>query len=243
MRMTKSTQGGFSLVELMISMVASLIVVGSVLAFTMATLRSNTENIQATRLQQELRTALDLVARDIRRAGFDRNAARSVAEGMAFASPFAPFFVSAPASPTCVVYAYDRATGTAGTIDAGELRAFRRVVLANGRGAIETYVGTASPVDCAAAAADYSTLPPTCTAGWCPVTDPTLFDVTAFTVTDNSTTEVLGTVTVRIPEFAIRIDGRLPADTATARSVSISVKPRADCIRTTLAACQAAPAI
>jgi Tfp pilus assembly protein PilW len=242
MRMKKSTQG-FSLVELMISMVASLIVVGSVLAFTMATLRSNTENIQATRLQQELRTALDLVARDIRRAGFDRNAVRSVAEGTAFVSPFAPFFVSAAGNPTCVVYAYDRATGTAGVIDAGELRAFRRVVLANGRGAIETYVGNASPVNCGAASADYSTIPATCTAGWCPVTDPTLFDVTAFTVTDNSATEAVGTVTLRIPEFAIRIDGRLPDDTVTARSVSITVKPRADCIRATLAACQAAPAI
>lgn len=243
MRTFPSTLRGFSLVELMISMVASLIVVGSVLAFTMATLRSNTENIQATRLQQELRTALDLVSRDVRRAGFNRNAVRSVAEGAAFTSPFAPVFVSAPADPTCVVYAYDRATGTAGTIDAGELRAFRRVALANGRGAIETYVGTASPVNCGAASADYSTVPASCTAGWCPLTDPTLFDVTAFTVTDNSASEVTGAITIRVPEFAIRIDGRLPDDTVTVRSVSISVKPRADCIRATLAACQAAPAI
>ncbi|HET6602740.1 MAG TPA: prepilin-type N-terminal cleavage/methylation domain-containing protein, partial [Xanthomonadaceae bacterium] len=68
---SRQRQGGFSIVEAMVALVAGLIVIGAVLAFTVATVQSNTENVQATRLAQELRALMNLVARDVRRAGYD----------------------------------------------------------------------------------------------------------------------------------------------------------------------------
>jgi len=59
---------GFSLVELMVGLVVGLVVVGAVLALVVAIMQSNRETLQSTRLNQELRAALALVATDLRRA-------------------------------------------------------------------------------------------------------------------------------------------------------------------------------
>jgi prepilin-type N-terminal cleavage/methylation domain-containing protein len=73
--MTMSLQyrrsAGFSLVELMVAMVAGLIVTGAVVAFTMSTMKGNTEYVRSARLTQELRNSLDQVTRELRRAGYD----------------------------------------------------------------------------------------------------------------------------------------------------------------------------
>ncbi len=59
---------GFSLVELMVALVVGLIVVGAVLALIVAIMKSNRETLQATRLNQELRATMAVIATDIRRA-------------------------------------------------------------------------------------------------------------------------------------------------------------------------------
>lgn len=61
---------GFSLVELMISIVVGLIVVAGVISIFSSTIKSYTDNLRMTRLNQELRVAMDLMGRDIRRAGY-----------------------------------------------------------------------------------------------------------------------------------------------------------------------------
>ena len=65
-------QRGFSLVEMMVALVAGMVVVGSVLAFTVAMANSTGKNVQATRLDQELRTTLSMITREVRRAGYYR---------------------------------------------------------------------------------------------------------------------------------------------------------------------------
>jgi type IV pilus assembly protein PilW len=59
---------GFSLIELMVALVVGLIVIGAVLALIVAIMKSNRETLQATRLNQELRATMAVVATDIRRA-------------------------------------------------------------------------------------------------------------------------------------------------------------------------------
>ena len=59
---------GFSLVELMVALVVGLIVIGAVLALIVAIMKSNRETLQATRLNQELRATMAVVAADTRRA-------------------------------------------------------------------------------------------------------------------------------------------------------------------------------
>jgi prepilin-type N-terminal cleavage/methylation domain-containing protein len=112
---------GFTLVEMMVALVAGLIVSAAVIAFLLASMRSNGEYVQSTRLTQELRNTLDLVVRDLSRAGYNDDALGL--DSLPVASPFAPVFLK-DAAPTvtagtpstygnadvdgCVLYAYDR---------------------------------------------------------------------------------------------------------------------------------------
>lgn len=95
---------GFSLVELMVALVAGLVVVGAVLALVVAIMKSNRETLQATRLNQELRATLAVIANDLRRA-------RSVDDPLtvAMAAGGNPYAAVSTASAGCVVYAYDGA--------------------------------------------------------------------------------------------------------------------------------------
>ncbi|OGT55971.1 MAG: hypothetical protein A3E01_14530 [Gammaproteobacteria bacterium RIFCSPHIGHO2_12_FULL_63_22] len=112
---------GFSLVEMMVALVAGLIVSAAVIAFVLSSMKSNGEYVQSTRLTQELRNTLDLVTRDLSRAGYNDAALTYVS--LPSASKFAPVLIKDD-SPTvtsgtastylnadtdgCVLYAYDR---------------------------------------------------------------------------------------------------------------------------------------
>lgn len=146
---------GFSLVEMMVALVAGLIVSAAVIAFLLSSMRSNGEFVRSTRLTQELRNTLDLVTRDLGRAGYNDDALAFVS--LPSASRFSPVFIKdatpfvtagTPASYAnadadgCVLYAYDRTfpigyasachavngCGTAGTVDPAnaEIRGLRR---------------------------------------------------------------------------------------------------------------------
>lgn len=67
-RRPPSAMQGFSLVEMMIALVAGMIVVAAVIALIVSMLRSNQQNIQATRLTQELRATTAVIATDLKRA-------------------------------------------------------------------------------------------------------------------------------------------------------------------------------
>jgi prepilin-type N-terminal cleavage/methylation domain-containing protein len=95
---------GFSLIELMVALVAGLIVVGAVLALVASIMQSNRETLQSTRLNQELRATLAVVANDLRRA-------RSVEDPLtvAVAAGGNPFAAVSTATAGCVMYAYEGA--------------------------------------------------------------------------------------------------------------------------------------
>ena len=112
---------GFTLVELMVAVVAGLIVSLAVVVFMLASMKSNGEYVQSTRLTQELRNTLDLVTRDLSRAGYNDSSLTLAA--LPLVSPFGPVFVkdvapvvtagtvsTYPGADTdgCVLYAYDR---------------------------------------------------------------------------------------------------------------------------------------
>lgn len=63
-------QKGFSLVELLVGLAAGLTLLSGVIGIFSATVGSTGYNLKMTRLNQELRTVMDLMARDIRRAGY-----------------------------------------------------------------------------------------------------------------------------------------------------------------------------
>lgn len=71
---------GFTLIELLIAMAIALIVIGSAIALMVSVMRANSENMQSTRLTQELRALTDIVARELRRARYNEDVLTFVGE-------------------------------------------------------------------------------------------------------------------------------------------------------------------
>jgi type IV pilus assembly protein PilW len=64
------SQRGVSIVELMVGMTIGLIVISSITALLVNALQANNDVVRASRVNQELRAAMDLMVREIRRAGY-----------------------------------------------------------------------------------------------------------------------------------------------------------------------------
>jgi type IV pilus assembly protein PilW len=69
---------GLSLVELLVGVAVGLFIVGGATKLLVDNLNSNRRNLLETRVNQDLRAAADLIARDLRRSGYWRNAASGV---------------------------------------------------------------------------------------------------------------------------------------------------------------------
>jgi type IV pilus assembly protein PilW len=65
----KSAQSGFTLIELMVSMVLGIIVVGGVVSVLLANRNSYRTNEGLAQVQESARTAFELLARDVRQSG------------------------------------------------------------------------------------------------------------------------------------------------------------------------------
>jgi prepilin-type N-terminal cleavage/methylation domain-containing protein len=251
MQMRHSKQKGFSIVELLIALVAGLIFSGSVVIFTMASMKSNGDYVQSTRLTQELRNTLDLAARDLRRAGYDDDALKYI--GNANFSPFAPLRIETVteadgSSSACVLYAYDRSS-IAGSlpgvleVDNGEARGIRRkMATVNGRtiGVLEYGVsgGGVKPA-CGDAGLNYAVFPVACSGTWCPLSDSRNLDISNFTVVDSgpATLGAVGTGQMRIRSLDVTVTGRLAGKTDFLRTVRTRVRISADCLLSNFANC------
>lgn len=257
----RRSSAGFTLVELMVSLVIGLIVTGAVLAFTMSSLNSNSDYVQSTQLTQELRSTIDYASRELRRAGYDENAISYYSQPVSVASIATSNFAllqivnpttdpTAPNPNGCVVYAYDRRPGTPGTVENGngEIRAIRRAqrtVAGRLVGVIEIAESSASgSPTCGGSSPNYNTYPATCSSsGWCAYTDPRVIDIASFSV-DTSRNLDIPAVTngtpLSIRSLELSISGSLIQRPDVVRKVTTRVRVRADCLRTT-AQCNVAP--
>jgi len=241
-------QQGFSIVEVMVSITIGMLLSSAAITFVVKSLQINVDTVKVTRLMSELRAVMDVAERELKRAGYDENAIASIGTGTTYKSPFARMRIVAGNSG-CVLYAYDRAGGTPGALDTtnSEIHGLRRIVLANGRGAIEYNVGVARAAPaCDAASGTYTSFPPACNAGtgWCPLTDPRTVNITAFAVTPvegggaAAGSGVMRIATTGAPDLAMRditvqLAGQLTSDAAVARTINNRVRVRADCVRAT----------
>lgn len=127
----KSKQAGLSLIELMISIAVGLVVVSGVISMFVSTVKSNADNLKMTRLNQELRMVMDIMSRDIRRAGFRGDGATATT-----ASPFTMGADNLAAGTVnvandCISFTYD-ATAlqtppvTSGTLEDADKFGYRR---------------------------------------------------------------------------------------------------------------------
>jgi prepilin peptidase dependent protein B len=99
-------QRGLSIVEFMVGIAIGLFVVGGAIKVFVDLYSNNRRQLVELRLNQDLRAAADIIARDLRRSGYWENAASGVAQ-TAVPNPFANATVTGIASNS-VTYAYDR---------------------------------------------------------------------------------------------------------------------------------------
>ena len=214
-------QAGVTLIEVMIGLALSLIVTAAMVALMSNSLGTATRIIQMSQLTDELRNAMSMMSRDIRRANYSANSIYCYAnsdcgiDGSATQSAD----IAITGGNDCFIFGLDRNwDGDASNDDAG---AFRRNTVGT-VGVVEMWVGGSSP-NCAAASSD-----------WVAVTDPDFVDITTFTIDDSGSfqqslaTEGGGTLTQRTRQIQMQIGGRLILDNTISRQIEDTIKVRND---------------
>jgi prepilin peptidase dependent protein B len=173
-RRGKRVSAGVSLIELMVGMAVGLVIVGGAVLLFTSNVVNGRKILVETRVNQNLRSAADLIVRDLRRAGYWANAINGViATGTGTATMANAY---RPVSATCGVansqITYGYATDSNNALDTAEQFGFRL-----NNGAIEMKVDGA----------------PT----WQPVTDADVMTVTKFQCTETKTAIAAGSACSR----------------------------------------------
>ena len=129
---------GFTLIELMISIVLGLIVVSAVLGLIVSNLQNANAVTRGVRVTQESRALTEIMTRELRRAGYDGSGMTRIGSGTNATTFRAITILAGPNCPSsgtncCIKYAYD--SNGDGVASAGEFRMFSRDVV-NGRGVV-----------------------------------------------------------------------------------------------------------
>jgi type IV pilus assembly protein PilW len=161
-------QHGVGLVELLIAAAIGLFLLAGLTDFLSRSLVTSGRNLQDARLTQDLNVAMDLITRDLRRAGYSRDAQGLAKAADAAVNPFTQDVVAGAndggislATPGCALYSYDLPASENGVRNVTEQLGFRLL-----DGAIQAGTSATS-----------------CNAGgtWQTVTDPGVSTVTVLT--------------------------------------------------------------
>lgn len=229
-------------------MSVALIVIMGAMSFAVSMMRSNSTTIRSTRVTQDLRMTSEIIARELKRSGFNQNAIQLVTNapyessfdtmewGATSASVASDCRATRTAgqSSSCVVFSYDRPgvndSNTSKAPTGEEYKGFRRIVLGTGtkqRGVVQMFVGTAG--------SDPSCDDGNDAAGWITMTPPGI-NVTKFALSPTVSAPIslssLPGATVKVRRIGIQIDGR-PVSNVTmkneyARQVCDEVRIRSD---------------
>lgn len=218
-------QAGATLMEVMVAMTISLIVTASMVALMANSLANTTRIIKMTKLADDLRVAMQMMTRDVRRSSYNANSMFCYANDdcASDGAVIAAGDVTIAAGNQCFTFLTDRDhDGDSTEDDAG---GFRRVV-SDGVGVIEMWTGDAEP-DCSDAAG---------AAGWVQITNPDNMDIFAFTIDDNLSysqpirTDEIGTVLLeqRVRKLRMNVQGRLVMDNNITRTMEDVINVRND---------------
>lgn len=122
-------QRGFSLVELMVAVTIGLLLLAAVSQVYVNTVNTSSDTLKVARVNQALRAAMDVMVRDIQRAGYNFSTTSS-STGAVNSNPFMTGAealqisgsTAANASGSCITYTYDRDSNS--TVDNEERMAF-----------------------------------------------------------------------------------------------------------------------
>ena len=207
---------GLSMIELLVGTAIGLIIVAAGTVVVVHHARENRALVIEARLMQDLRTAADIVSRDLRRAGYWAAAASGVRSDDGSAVVANPYAAVRPdtAASDAVRLSFSRDASENDVVDSNEQFGFR---LRNG--AIELQLGSSN---------------------WQALTDPATLAVTAFSVEPHTEETSLAAFCAepcaagslvcpprqQVRSYAVAISGRSMLDTNVRRSLLSSVRLR-----------------
>ena len=211
---------GFTLVELMVAMIIMLLLAVAIVKIEANMFRTNTEAIHMIQLSQEMRAAIQLITRDIRRSGYNDDSLASFLSTQAIGSGVTMGGLDANDTVSCLQVRYDDLDGNAKNV------VYRlRVISAVGR--VSAHFGADATCD--------TTITD---AGWIDLSDPLITHVLGLEfVLDDHLTDIVenldtgNTIQVGVEQINITINARLRANTAVTRSITNEVQLRNQYLR------------
>jgi prepilin peptidase dependent protein B len=127
------------MVELLVGLAVGLFIAAAGVTLMAGNLRENRSLMLESRLMQDLRTATDIITRDLRRAGYWAGAANAVRPAPGTVTPNNPYLAVSPsaAASDSVSFAFSRDATENQTLDSNEQFGFRLR-----RGVIEMQLGS-----------------------------------------------------------------------------------------------------
>jgi type II secretory pathway component PulJ len=204
--LNRQNQTGLSLVEMMIAIVLGLFLVLGLVTFLVNYIKFNANTAKTTRLSQELRSTMEFMASDIRRAG----SWGSAQLGTGAAPVVNPFSTITMSTPGCILYSYDQNLDGSLNSSAPD----ERFGFLLDSGAVKMRSGSTS-YSCAVSS------------NWGLVTDVNSITVTALTFT---VTSVAATSNARVivRDVTISISGQIKNDPGMTQSLQQTVRIRND---------------
>lgn len=229
-------QRGMTLIELLVAGAISVVVASGMVMLMANTLGTGTQTIKMTRLSQEMRTAMQIMTRELRRANYHATFAACFGDAdclntLGIAGVVKNITIDGGTTGSCFYFWYDRPQVTGTSVTGQTASAFRRVTNAAGVGSIEMWLPTVST-----GINETANSTPNCTGGndnWQSITDPAVYDITSFCVSNNGDTNCDGTVddaelasftqaingtgaTLGVQRLDLRMEGKLRNDPALA---------------------------
>jgi len=211
---------GFSLVELMIAMAMMLMVTMVTVKIEANVFRTNTESIRMIQLSQEMRSAIQLVTRDIRRSGYNDDSLANFLSTRPISSGVTMGPLDANSVANCLQIRYE-------DLDGNTKNVVYRLRIINAVGRVSANFG--ADTTCDTAVAD---------AAWVDISDPIQTHVLALEfvmedhltdITENPSTG--NTIQVGVEQISITINARLRTNTSVSRSITNEVKLRNQYLR------------
>ena len=229
-------QAGISFLESLLALALSMVVSMSAVIVTSNAMGTSSTILHGTQLSNDLRRSMQMISRDVRRAGYtsaamwclanlaclpdvtvNLNLGHSLPLLDSYETP-GPLVISEDGA--CLAFELDRDQD--GTVTASEHGAYRRRVVA-GVGVLEVWMGDTAP-DCSSD-----------DVGWELITTPDVVNITAFSVDDSLSieevvaTDLLGNeVSLRMWRIRLQIDGQLVSNPEVRAQLESVVEVRND---------------
>lgn len=212
-------QKGMTLIELLVAGVISLIAVAGMIAVMANTLGTGAQTIKLTKMTQEMRTAMQIMSRELRRANYHEGFMACYGNldclsDLGITNKISTIHITDNGDSDCFWFWYDR-PGV--SLANSPVAAFRRTT-ANGVGVLQMTITQTGTPNCNLAQ------------GWAAITDPELVDITAFNVSDaESIVETVnsGGDTQSVERIGLTITARLTPDTSVPTWLQTGTNPNA----------------